>query len=313
MINDQIYKALQIRYVKLHFKIVFLNHAELPVNKVSALRGGMGEMLLRANCIKDRRCDSCDFESECIVRRTMYSKFRKQPAYVKKGSESIGYVLECENYETQFARGDALNFQLLLFGSAIVYLNLFLQAFYALGMQGIGSGHARFQVLSVKNTNKEDLLVNGSIYMKKYTIHHISDYVSYRMDQFKKSPPEGILKFKTPLTLKYRREFLQEFHMAAITAATWRRIYMLACFEGIQDGISETISIPIPNIQYQEHRFVSVKRYSTSHGDFMYLKGIEGIVQTDSLEHDALCLLSAGELIHIGKNTSFGFGKYRIT
>lgn len=45
----------------------------LPVNKVSAIRGGMGEMLLRSNCIRDRNCAVCDFKGECIVRRTMYS------------------------------------------------------------------------------------------------------------------------------------------------------------------------------------------------------------------------------------------------
>ena len=64
-------QALQIRYVKLHFQIRFVEMTRLPVNKVSAIRGGIGEMLLRANCIRDRNCAECDFEQECIVRRTM--------------------------------------------------------------------------------------------------------------------------------------------------------------------------------------------------------------------------------------------------
>lgn len=62
MINNSLYHVLQVRYVKLHFKIMFLDDGTLPVNKVSALRGGMGEMLLRANCIRDRQCSVCDFE-----------------------------------------------------------------------------------------------------------------------------------------------------------------------------------------------------------------------------------------------------------
>ena len=52
-----LYEALQIRYVKLHFTILFPEASSLPVNKVSALRGGMGEMLLRANCVRDRQCE----------------------------------------------------------------------------------------------------------------------------------------------------------------------------------------------------------------------------------------------------------------
>ena len=70
-------RALQIRYVKLRFGLRIAEDTRLPVNKVSAIRGGIGEMLLRANCIRDRQCKSCDFESECIVRRTLYSRLNK--------------------------------------------------------------------------------------------------------------------------------------------------------------------------------------------------------------------------------------------
>jgi len=312
MINNSLYQALQIRYVKLHFKIMFLDNEILPINKVSALRGGMGEMLLRANCIRDRQCGVCDFEDECIVRRTMYSKFKQKPEYVKKGGESIGYVLECENYHTNFAKGDILEFQLLLFGNTIVYLNLFLQAFYALGMHGIGSENAKFQVFSVTNTKKKELLIGGIIYMGNYNVQHISDYADFRMEQFRRRKAEGKMIFKTPLTLKYRGNFLQEFEMNAIIEAVKRRIYMMACYEGIQTDFSDGIQIQVPEILYQEHRFVKVKRYSSRQENFMFLKGIEGSIQTNGFPDDVLYILLAGELIHIGKNTSFGFGRYQI-
>lgn len=312
MINDRLYQALQIRYVKLHFKIMFLDDEILPVNKVSALRGGMGEMLLRANCIRDRQCSVCDFEEECVVRRTMYSKFKQKPDYVKEGGESIGYVLECENYHTHFAKGDLLEFQLLLFGSTIVYLNLFLQAFYALGLQGIGAGNAKFQVLSVTNTKKKELLSGGSIYMQNYIVQYVGDYVCYRLEQFRRKKAEGRMIFKTPLTLKYRGEFLQEFEMNALTESVKRRISMMQCYEGIQTDFLDEIPARVPEILCQEHRFVKVKRYSSRQGDFMFLKGIEGSIQTDGFSEELLCILLAGELIHIGKNTSFGFGRYQV-
>ena len=94
-------RALQIRYVKLRFGLRIAEDTRLPVNKVSAIRGGIGEMLLRANCIRDRQCKSCDFESECIVRRTLYSRFEEKPDFVTSG-DSVGYVLECENYNEDF-------------------------------------------------------------------------------------------------------------------------------------------------------------------------------------------------------------------
>ena len=68
----EITSELDIRYVKLEFTLTFPNSCVLPISKASAIRGGMGEMLLRANCIRDRNCDNCDFVEECIVQRTMY-------------------------------------------------------------------------------------------------------------------------------------------------------------------------------------------------------------------------------------------------
>ena len=100
-------KKFSIRYVKLHFTLRMLEDTELPLNKPSALRGGMGEMLLRANCIRDRDCENCDFESECIVRRTMYSKMEIEPKFMSAG-DSVGYVIECEDYRTDFNEGDEL-------------------------------------------------------------------------------------------------------------------------------------------------------------------------------------------------------------
>ena len=311
LLDSDLYHALQIRYVKLHFKVAFLEDTTLPVNKVSALRGGMGEMLLRANCVRDRQCGQCDFETECIVRRTMYSKFEKKPAYVTK-NESIGYVLECENYHTEFPEGATLDFNLILFGKTIVYFNQYLQAFYALGMNGIGKEQARFQIVSLTNTRKQDIINGNSVFMEQYIVQPISDYVEYRMGQFKRRGPEGRLVFKTPLCLKYQDEFLQEFHMEGILNAVKRRIHMLDYFEQIENNFYYDYQVKVPEILGQEHRFVKVNRYSSRQEGRMELKGIEGVARISDLTERTLCLLLAGELIHIGKNTSFGFGRYRV-
>ena len=42
----------------------------------------------------------------------------------------------------------------------------------------------------------------------------------------------------------------------------------------------------------------------------MFLKGIVGEIDLADISDEMLELLLAGELIHIGKNTSFGFGRF---
>lgn len=60
-------ERFQIRYVDLTFMLEIERRGTLPRNKVSALRGGLGQMLLEQNCIRDRKCDACDFEKECLI------------------------------------------------------------------------------------------------------------------------------------------------------------------------------------------------------------------------------------------------------
>lgn len=305
---------LAIRYIKLHFTIMFPETAILPENKVSMLRGGMGEMLLRANCISDRECETCDFERECIVRRTMYSKFEIKPSFVTTG-ESVGYVLECEDRREVFEPGDRMEFQMIIFGKTLVYFSQFLQAFFSLGMQGIGKEKAKFQIVSIGNSGRKPILVNGNIRMEEYRVKRILDYVSGRLRQLSERLKECTsvrLQFETPLTIKYQGEILTEFHAQALITAVKRRLYMLGCFENIDCESYYRKEFQIPEIIRQEHYPVSVKRVSFRKNDKLILRGIKGYMVLKEIDDEVLCLLLAGELIHVGKNTSFGFGKYRV-
>ena len=65
-------------------------------------------------------------------------------------------------------------------------------------------------------------------------------------------------------------------------------------------------------LNYNLNDLVSVFRYSTRKNERMILKGIKGYALLPELSEDIWQILMIGELIHIGKNTSFGFGRYSI-
>lgn len=299
-----------IRYVKLHFTLQMAEDTVMPRYKASAIRGGMGEMLLRANCIRDRICDSCDFESECIVRRTMYSKMEIQPKFMSSG-DSVGYVTECEDYREEFSEGDGLKFNLIIFGKTIVYFSQYLNALYSLGMDGIGKEHSRFRIVSVRNTMNKELLNGNDINMSEYKVGTIGDYIAYRRRQAEKEPLSGEIRFRTPLTVKYRGEDIKEFDIESVYEAAKRRIYMLDCFEGIESEVMAQ-KADLPEVITEEHHRVSVRRYSNHQESAMLLQGIQGGMTLENIPDEMLDVLFAGELMHIGKNTSFGFGRYRI-
>ncbi len=308
---QQLERALQVRYVKLCFGLRITEDTQLPVNKVSAIRGGIGEMLLRANCIRDRRCGSCDFESECIVRRTLYSRFDEKPDFVTSG-DSVGYVLECEDYGKDFYEGDIVEFHLILFGKTIVYFSQFLQAIYQLGMTGIGKTYARYEVAFIRNTLGKDILRGSEVLMGQYKVLTLWDYVRYR--QKKSADYEDLcrIRFRTPVTVKYQGKVQQTLSMEAILPALCRRIYMLDCFEGLGCEMLKWEGI-YPQVLSEYSEPITVYRYSSTQDQKMPLRGIKGELRLKKIPEELFPLLLAGELIHIGKNTSFGFGRYHLS
>ncbi len=304
--------ALDIRYIKLHFSAAFAGAAVLPKNKTSALRGGLGEMLLRANCVRNRECESCDFQGECIVQRIMYSQFQQKPKFVTNG-ESVGYIMDCADAREYFEQGEIMEFQLTLFGKTIVYFNQIMQALYQLGRHGIGKEHAVFDIIAVRNTKKQPLLERNDIYMERCEVETVASYVEHRMEHLnRRADAMFSATFQTPLTLKYRNEFLQEFQMEPILRGIKRRIFMLDCFENIDGEDFYYRGTEVPVLVEQKSYPRSVKRVSFRKNRKIILKGIQGCVTFTEVGSEALQLLLAGELIHVGKNTSFGFGRYRI-
>lgn len=303
---------LNCRFVKLHISLNIIENSILPSSKASAIRGGLGEMLLRANCIRDRKCEACDFESECIVQRTMYSKFEHKPDFVSSG-DSIGYVVECEDYREEYLADDELSFNLILFGKTIVYFNQYVQALYALGQNGLGKNHSKFVISSIRNTKAQPILEAGNIYMERYQVQTLGEYVEYRKAKLLAKASLMKIEFKTPLSLKYHGEMLKEFNGDAIVKAVQRRLYILGCFENLDCEEFYRSDIDIPVIIEQEVRDFAIRRYSNRQEAGMYLTGIKGTMNLEqAIGGELLDILIAGEITHIGKNTSFGFGRYVI-
>lgn len=277
----------------------------------SALRGGMGEMLLREFCIKDRDCESCGFESECVVQRIMYSKMDIEPDFMGKG-DSVGYVIECDDYRRKVNAGDTMKFNLIIFGKTLVYFSNFIKAFYALGVKGLGINETKYQIVSIDNIFYEPILEGQNINMSNYKIETIGDYVHRRLESLKLDDCVR-LHFVTPLTLKYHGEFLKEFKIDAIINAICRRVYILDCFEGIEDVNLYEYKKDMPCMLKQNAEHISIPRHSNRNKQYVNLKGIKRDLYIKDVSDVNVILLLVGELIHLGKNTSFGFGKYELS
>ncbi len=104
---------------------------------------------------------------------------------------------------------------------------------------------------------------------------------------------------------------MQEFCSEAIVQAVFRRIMMMDYF--VEHYIDPPEDIDIPGIIGQKVMVRKVYRYSSTHNAQTGLKGITGSMVFEDISEELLPYLVAGELLHIGKNSSFGFGKYRLS
>lgn len=306
-----IQEFLKTRYTKSTFILKVIEDCVVPTQKASGFRGGIGEMLLRKHCINNRECDHCGFESECLVQRTMYSKFSKNPPSINAG-ESIGYVIECNDYRTELRAGDEIKLTVTLFGKTIVYFSQYLYAIADLGMCGFGKEKAKFVISQVINTFGEDILNGNNIFMSRYKVNTLSEYVEYR----KRKSPEVIssnsLVFQSPVTIKYRGEKLDRFDADALIQSTIRRLYILGCYEENEVDDYRQLSFDTPFILGQSVSSVSVRRYSFRKESAMWMKGIKGSVEVDHIPEELIDLFLAAEVTHIGSNTHFGFGKIKV-
>ena len=268
-------------------------------------------MLLRINCVRDRKCERCDFESECLVRRILYSKMEIQPRFMTAG-DSVGYVLECEDYREQFSAGSTLVFQIILFGKTIVYFGQILDALFRLGSVGLGKNRSMYRIVQVENIRHEQILSGSTINMDRYHIGTIGEYVSDRLHDFDYDLPQCRIVFHTPLALRIQGVNQTSYDIGQILTAIARRLYMLDCCEGVETEQIEITEEEYPGVMDKKEWIEEMPRYSNRKSEKMLLKGIRGELVLDEVTPDILAILITGELIHIGKNTSFGFGRYEI-
>lgn len=307
--EQRIPSMYRIRYTKLQFCIEFLDNTEVPSEKAWTIRAGMGEMLLRANCVGGRRCVDCGYESECIVQKTMYSRFKGDTTATSVG-ESANYILFCGDHNTTYAAGDQMRFTLTLFGKAIVYFTQYLNALRDLGMSGMGKNRSRFRIVTITNMSGEVIYDGRILMLQKFSWSTVGEYIRDRKKQIIDQGCDGTLVFQTPLIMKYQGEYQQDFVIPALRETLLGRIDQMVESEELGGAGDNTPESAFPSGRTVEVKAEEGDGYSTRRAIHMKLHGIQGTLQLHSLSDDWADLLLAGELLQIGRDTFFGYGRY---
>jgi len=218
--------------------------------------------------------------------------------------------------KTLYRPGDTLTFDLTLVGKGADFLPYFIYTFERLGeRRGLGKGRGRFSVESVawlSPQGEEVLIYDGD----SKTLRN-----SFRSVTVQDLPAPSLvnfltLNFLTPTRLVYAETLtpVPDFHVLIRTLL--RRLSNLAYFHCGADLKLDFRGLITAAEQMEtvtsDVRWYDWDRYSARQDARIKLGGFVGRVTYRGDLQSFLPLLRLGEVVHVGKGTSFGLGKYHI-
>ncbi|MCM8766414.1 MAG: CRISPR system precrRNA processing endoribonuclease RAMP protein Cas6 [Candidatus Omnitrophica bacterium] len=288
---------------------------KLPPYKGSCLRGGFGITFRRICCVNKvlKECHDCSLKEKCAYAYIFETSPPAHSQKLKKISEiPRPFVIEPPlDKKIVYKEGEEIEFTLILVGRASEYLPYFVFTFQELGNIGLGKGRGKFYLSEVYGSSGEKIYAAESGILENSSFLDIAKL-------FTENFPSNILKinFLTPSRIKFRGDLVTkpEFHL--LIRALFHRISALAYFHcGFELKLdynflilqAEKIKIKKENLEWFDW-----ERYSSRQDTRMKLGGFIGEVTYAGDFKPFLPLLVLGQFTHIGKNCTFGLGKYEI-
>jgi len=214
----------------------------------------------------------------------------------------------------------ALAVGLTLIGKALRYLPYFVFTFERLGRQGLGRGRVRCALAGV------DAASDG----QSYPLYAPEDRTLRASDPFERqtvlpaapevadTPTSRVrIELLTPARLKFEERLAVELPFHVLVRNLLRRVAHLSYFHCGGDPAAVAFREWIARAQEvrtagNRLEWFDWERYSGRQQTRMSLGGLLGRVTYEGDLAPFLPLLRLGEVVHVGKATSFGLGRYRL-
>jgi len=304
-----------IDFEKYKFILKPVEDISLPAYKGSTLRGGFGVSFKKICCIQKsiKNCYECLLKNKCIYFYIFETSPHPNLKYLKNLKDiPRPFVIEPPLETKQiYKKEENLEFNLILIGKSIKYFPYFILAFKELGKIGIGKGRGRYSLYKVENF-KNNIIYNSEdgIIRKVNSKINIDENAEFPINN------SLSLNFITPTRIKYKDDLvvIPEFHI--LIRSLLHRISSLSYFhcnkELKLDYNLLILKAEDVKIEKNNLKWTDWERYSSRQDTKMKLGGFIGDITYKGNFKDFSRLILIGEQIHIGKNCTFGLGKYEI-
>ena len=288
----------------------------MPPYAGSTLRGGFGHAFRKMVCTQGSiDCRDCTLKTVCpypyIFETAPFKGAQQLRTY---GDVPRPFVIDPLSTRGVYRRNESLVFRLTLIGRAIDYFPYFLVSFRELGEIGIGKGRGRFQLTQVLTDEGE------SIYdSETQMVPNVNNALSFDDIQRETAslPTDSLtVHLLTPTRITYEGQITDQLSFHLFWRRLIGRISALAyfhCGESLDLDFKELITQAetVQTVQ-SSLRWKDWTRYSSRQNQKMQLGGLVGSVTYAGDLAVFLPFVALGALLHVGKNATFGLGKYQI-
>jgi CRISPR-associated endoribonuclease Cas6 len=217
--------------------------------------------------------------------------------------------------QIEYVPGEEFIFNLILIGHGIEYLPYFIFIFEELGKRGIGKSRGKYELMRVDNEEGERIYESGKL-SANFKINSLQDIIDECNFAGKGDHKQIKINFLSPIRIILGGELTTKLDFNLFITNLLRRISWLSivhCDEELQFNhkyfISYTDDVTTKEINIKWYDW---ERYSSRQDTRMKLGGFMGNITFEGDLEEFLPFIKLGEYIHIGKQTSFGLGKYEI-
>jgi len=309
-----------LRWARLRVTLRAEEPLHLPPYAGSTFRGAFGHAFKRVACPLRRECGACAHQAVCVYAYVFDTPAPGDGSSLTRGAYvAHPFVLEPpDTRERDVAPGEALEVGMVLIGRAIPLAPYFLAACREMGRQGVGRGRGRFRLERAVADDphsptgrtvydgERDLLAPA---VPPWSGDQIVERGAPRVERL-------TVEFVTPTRLRQDADLVVRPEFGTLATALLRRVSVLAevhCGARValdaREILKEAAGVAVVESDLHWHDW---ERYSARQGTRMALGGFVGQLTLGGPLEPWLPLLRVGEILHVGKGTAFGLGKYRI-
>lgn len=226
-----------------------------------------------------------------------------------------------ETDSIEFQPGEELAFGLILIGKSVSFLPYFVYTFDQMGRYGLGRGRGKFELATVHAINDLPLYSGTQIYDNTSQVLK-SNFREWQLDDILSFIPETKietiqLKMLTPTRILQKNKLVNQVPFELFIRNLLRRISLLGrihCDSEWDLPFQDMITAAEQNVRLVENNtsWYDWERYSNRQKRRMTMGGIIGTITYGGDLMPFLPFIYLGQFTHIGKNTTFGLGKYVV-